>query len=104
MGLSRILALTATATQQTAASICNSLGIDPAKGVIRCSLRRSNLTLNVSRDLDKQHALLQLLKSKPYCNVRSTIVYVLFKRDAQELAVFLQVFLQNTFDYDALAC
>lgn len=84
-----ILAITATATAQTAADICGSLGINTTR-LIRLSPHRSNLQLTVSRDHDREQALLHLLKSPRYEQCHSIIIYVMLQRQANKLSNFLQ--------------
>jgi ATP-dependent DNA helicase Q4 len=83
-----ILALTATATQDTEMTVCRSLGIRP-EHVVKQSVRRKNLILTVSRDADRKAALVDLLHSKQYKSLNAIIVYVMLQKEADQLAQFL---------------
>ena len=61
IGVSHVLALTATATRRTEAAVASSLGI-PACDVLRNASVRENLRLSVSREGDRERALLAMLK------------------------------------------
>ena len=83
-----VLALTATATQQTIHSVCDSLRI-PEGGVFIFDVNRSNLHLSVSRDHDRMGALMRMLQSDKFKDLESIIIYVHFTRTADELAIRL---------------
>ena len=61
MGVKTILGLTATATKPTLSGVCESLGVPP-ESVIRGQVLPDNLLLTVSRDSDKDNALITLLQ------------------------------------------
>lgn len=89
-----ILALTATATRDTARSICNSLDIDFNRGIVRGSHTvRDNFCMSVSRSPDGAHkirTLLFLLRSDRFKNLQSIIIYTSSRRDAETLAGVLK--------------
>lgn len=68
-----VLALTATATVDTQRDICRSFGIDFESGVVRCEVKRSNLSLTLStvgRGVDtKAFELVHRLNSKPFSSI-----------------------------------
>jgi ATP-dependent DNA helicase RecQ len=88
LGRPTVLALTATATDEIAADICQQLGI-PAKGVINTSSYRANLDLRVlalAREADK---LAQVLKLVHGCE-GSGIIYSATVKAAQTVYEALQ--------------
>jgi len=80
-----ILALTATATLATQATLCRALHINP-KSVLRAPILRSNLILTASMDKDRHRALCTLLS---YIGKGSAIVYATTQRETEALASFL---------------
>lgn len=79
IGVSHILALTATATRRTEAAVAAQLGI-PACDVLRNASVRANLRLSVSREVDRERALLAMLKpSGMLRDTRGIIVYCSYK-------------------------
>ncbi len=85
LGARCILALTATATRKTVASIRDSLGIDPGD-VVLGSPNRHNVSLTVSTDADKDAALLELMRSPLFSQFDSIIVYVTFQWQCDRVA------------------
>lgn len=83
-----ILALTATATNQTQADLCRALHIPPSQVRI-ASIERTNLLLTVSADHDKLSSLVQLLLSPLYTRLKSIIVYVSTQANAEIVAASL---------------
>jgi ATP-dependent DNA helicase Q4 len=83
-----VLALTATATPATATSICDLLHI-PREGVLRYHPVGEHLALNVSVVLEKHDKLESILKLPQLSSSGSVIVYVMFQRQADELASYL---------------
>src|SRR5262245_30858097 len=90
-----ILAMTATATLPTEASICQSLHISPLTSVIRVPVLRPNLRYYVSTDrlfengnddTAREEALCRLLSSSAMKGLKSIIVYVMLQRTADKLA------------------
>ena len=86
-----ILGLTATATQKTKISICEQLGIDYQNGGVIQSEKiiRENISITVTKDREKIKALIELLKSPLYKDLKSMIVYCNYKRDADNIAMHL---------------
>lgn len=87
LGSPTILGLTATATQQTQLSICEKLKIQNV--IQQNSSQRSNLYCTISRDPEKNSALLKLIKSPVLNQFRSIIVYCMFRRNAENISNFL---------------
>eukprot|EP00873_Tetraselmis_striata_P020100 jgi/Tetstr1/440364/TSEL_028699.t1 len=92
--LRSILALTATATRQTEATVCDVLGIPPSQVIRDCPMR-DNLRLGVMRasggagSSSTTHAVGRLL-SGPLKGARA-IVYCGFQAHAEQMAKFLFV-------------
>lgn len=83
------LALTATATRKTVQSVSKALGV-PEHAVIRTTdISRTNITATVTRDTDKAEALIVLLKSERYREIKSIIVYCTYKRTTEKVRRFL---------------
>ncbi|KAL4462505.1 hypothetical protein ABPG72_009106 [Tetrahymena utriculariae] len=83
----QIIALTATATLQTQQSMMDKLKIT---NVFRSnSVRRDNLRISISRDSDKNNALLNLIKSLPIKDTDSIVIYCKYKYQCENLAQFL---------------
>ena len=101
LGVSTILALTATATLQTERSVLQKLGLPRRGAVFRASTIRPNLQLSVSVENDRKQALLALLRSPGYREAQSIIIYAFYKRDVDELARWLQSKLFNADGYHA---
>ena len=79
IGVSHVLALTATATRRTEAAVASSLGI-PACDVLRNASVRENLRLSVSREGDRERALLAMLKpGGSLANTQGIIAYCSYK-------------------------
>jgi ATP-dependent DNA helicase Q4 len=130
LGVSCILALTATATKITQLDIASALDIptgllegrqkvaeeeeENENGVIRTSCIRRDMMLTVSQDLDAYKSLLTLLRSTRFSGCVSgeegrvnprelppTIVYVMLQKQADEVAAFLQAHGYNASSYHA---
>ena len=67
-----VLALTATATPPVVSHIAESLQL-PTDGILVQSWKRSNLTLNVQKDVDRYQALFKLLKSSIFIKTKKPI-------------------------------
>eukprot|EP00494_Astrolonche_serrata_P006762 UN06787 len=94
-----VLALTATATTMTELSICKHLPISNQTGVIRIDRPRTNLHLSISQENSKMNALIKLLESEPFKDFKSMIIYVMYKRDATEIAQSLKMRKYNACAY-----
>lgn len=81
-----IIALTATATTQVAADICQRLRIAPDHEV-KTGFARDNLAFQVIRDQDKDQFLLDYLKLNPG---QSGIIYASTRKEVERLTNFLK--------------
>lgn len=95
MNIRTILGLTATAPRSTLRSIAEHLGVDPEGGVIRGVLLPSNLHLSVSRDADRDAALLQLLMGGRFTDYDSIIIYCIRREECERLATLLRTCLKD---------
>ncbi|XP_076248624.1 recQ4 helicase [Calliopsis andreniformis] len=96
LGVRTVLALTATATKTTAESIVNHLGIhDRLAGVISDIPMPNNLLLTVSKDENKDEALIKLLQSERFQECNSVIVYCTRREECVRIAGLLRVSLQD---------
>ncbi|KAK3281350.1 hypothetical protein CYMTET_10857, partial [Cymbomonas tetramitiformis] len=80
-----LLGLTATATATTEIAVARALEVS-ACGVLRNAPLRSNLTLSVSQEANKEQALLKLLRTPRFKGMVSIIVYVTYQFQADQLA------------------
>lgn len=95
LGVKTILGLTATATNSTAESIVNHLNIeDKSEGIISDVPMPSNLILTISRDENRNVALVDLLKSERFEKCDSIIVYCTRREECVRIAGLLRVSLQ----------
>ena len=85
------LGLTATATINTQISVANILNISWNNIIRAQSMTRSNLRLTISLDKDKISALIPLLKSENYRNMKSIIVYCTYKWVTEKVSSYLNV-------------
>lgn len=88
LGAKIVLALTATATAATAASIASSLGISE-EGILRYHPIGEHVELNAIEAVDKYDKLERILKSPQLAPDKRVIVYVMFQRQADDLASYL---------------
>ena len=99
MKIRTILGLTATAPKSTLMSIADHLGVDTSDGcdgVIRGVLLPPNLQLSVSRDVDRDAALVHLLSSDGrFASYDSIIVYCIRREECERLAVLLRTCLKD---------
>ncbi|TMW52820.1 hypothetical protein DOY81_002087 [Sarcophaga bullata] len=96
LGVKCVLGLTATATVPTRLSIINHLDItDGEKGVISDIPLPDNLILSVSKDENRDAALLQLLQSKRFEACHSIIVYCTRRDECERIASYLRTCLQD---------
>lgn len=97
LGVKTVLGLTATATRATAESIVNHLDLpDGMAGVISDVPMPRNLVLTVSKDGNKDHALIALLRSERFQGCDSVIVYCTRREECTRIAGLLRVSLQVT--------
>ncbi len=86
LGIAQVLALTATATRRTEAAVAANLGIAECD-ILRNAYVRQNLRLTVSREVDRERALLALLRPKGHLErTRSVIAYCTYKVRAHSRA------------------
>lgn len=96
LGVKIILALTATATRTTSDSIIQHLQIPDGKdGIISDKPLPDNLRLTVSKDGNKDMALLNLLLSDKFKDFRSIIVYCTRREECERIAAFLRTSLRD---------
>lgn len=90
-----MLGLTATATRSTCDSIISHLQIpDGRNGVISDIPLPDNLILTVSKDHDRDRALLALLLTERFSSCRSIIIYCTRREECNRLSKFLRTSLQ----------
>ncbi|XP_053208272.1 ATP-dependent DNA helicase Q4-like [Panonychus citri] len=94
LNIKTFLALTATATYETCVQITKNLGIT-RNDILGITKIPPNLILSVSRDTDKDTALIELLKSKKMRNLESIIVYCTRRDDTVRLAQYIRTSMQN---------
>ncbi|KAF5289955.1 hypothetical protein FQR65_LT11702, partial [Abscondita terminalis] len=91
-----VLGLTATATRSTSDSIIQHLSIpDGRNGIISDVPLPNNLTLTVSKDVNRDQALLALLMSDRFKEFKSIIVYCTRRETCERVATFLRTCLKN---------
>lgn len=95
MNIKTILGLTATAPTSTLKSIAGNLGVDSETGVIRGVLLPKNLHLSVSRDADRDAALLELLQGGRFAEFDSIIIYCIRREECERLATLLRTYLKD---------
>ncbi|XP_011636135.2 LOW QUALITY PROTEIN: ATP-dependent DNA helicase Q4 [Pogonomyrmex barbatus] len=96
LGVKTVLGLTATATKTTAESIIKHLDIcDGMAGVISDVPLPRNLILTVSKDENKDQALIALLKSKRFHECNSVIIYCIRREECARIAGLLRISLQD---------
>jgi len=96
LGVKTVLGLTATATLQTRESIVNHLGIsDGVAGIISDTPLPDNLILTVSKDENRDRALLGLLRSARFLTLQSIIIYCTRRDECERIAGFLRTCLQE---------
>ncbi|KRF84008.1 ATP-dependent DNA helicase Q4 [Drosophila virilis] len=96
LGVQTVLGLTATATLPTRISIINHLGIvDGERGIISDIPLPDNLILSVSKDENRDAALLQLLNSPRFESCQSIIIYCTRRDECERIAGFIRTCLQE---------
>ncbi|KAH8361559.1 hypothetical protein KR084_008335 [Drosophila pseudotakahashii] len=96
LGVHTVLGLTATATLPTRVSIINHLGIaDGERGVISDIPLPDNLVLSVSKDHNRDAALLQLLNSERFEPCQSIIIYCTRRDECERIAGFIRTTVQD---------
>ncbi|XP_052860707.1 uncharacterized protein LOC128267812 [Anopheles cruzii] len=96
LGVKTILGLTATATVQTRQSIVSHLSIpDGVSGIISDIPLPDNLLLTISRDENRDTALVELLHSERFSPLESIIVYCTRRDDCERIASFIRTCFQD---------
>ncbi|KAH8266125.1 hypothetical protein KR038_004713 [Drosophila bunnanda] len=96
LGVHTVLGLTATATLPTRVSIINHLGIaDGERGVISDTPLPDNLVLSVSKDENRDAALLLLLNSERFEACQSIIIYCTRRDECERIAGFIRTCVQD---------
>ncbi|XP_044263176.1 ATP-dependent DNA helicase Q4 [Tribolium madens] len=91
MGVKTVLGLTATATRSTSDSIITHLQIpDGRAGIISDKPLPDNLILTVSKDYQRDQALLSLLTSERFAKCKSIIIYCTRREECDRITKFLR--------------
>uniref|UniRef100_A0A0P4W4R4 DNA 3'-5' helicase n=1 Tax=Scylla olivacea TaxID=85551 RepID=A0A0P4W4R4_SCYOL len=91
LGVKTILGLTATARTATAVSIARHLLIsDFSTGVIRGTSVPDNLQLSVSRDRNREEALVTLLRGDRFSECSSIIIYCTRRDECERVATLIR--------------
>ncbi|XP_071957699.1 ATP-dependent DNA helicase Q4-like [Antedon mediterranea] len=93
-GVQCLLGLTATATMSTAMSVVSHLGIDE-DAVVRGRSVPNNLKLSVSKDENRDKALVELLQGDRFKNLDSIIVYCIRRDQTEKVASVLRTCLPD---------
>ncbi|KAI5385224.1 ATP-dependent DNA helicase Q-like 5 isoform X2 [Lathyrus oleraceus] len=88
LNVGSVLAMTATATTTTLDSIMSALDI-PFINLIQNAHLRDNLRLSVSLIKNRMKDLLVLIKSPPFTEVKSIIVYCKFQSETDQISRYL---------------
>ncbi|KAL3649864.1 hypothetical protein CASFOL_006267 [Castilleja foliolosa] len=83
-----ILAMTATATNRALCDVMQALDI-PQTNLIHSTKLRDNLNLSVSLSGNRTKDLLALLKSPPFLDIKSIIVYCKFQSETDMISKYL---------------
>ncbi|XP_052059917.1 ATP-dependent DNA helicase Q4-like [Mytilus californianus] len=95
-GVKCFLGLTATATLSTAADVAKHLGIDNIEeAVVRGPPVPKNLFLSVSRDENRDEALIGLLQGDRFSQCESIILYCTRRDTTERLATLIRTSLQD---------
>lgn len=96
LGVKTVLGLTATATLQTRTSIVKHLDItDGLDGIISDTPLPDNLILTISRDENRDKALVGLLRSERFESLQSIIIYCTRREECERIAGILRTCLQD---------
>lgn len=94
-GVKTFLGLTATATVSTVSSIASELMLNnDANSIIKDTPLPDNLMLSVSRDKDRDQALINLLNGNRFKNCTSIIVYCIRREECERIASFIRTAFQ----------
>ncbi|XP_073059214.1 ATP-dependent DNA helicase Q-like 5 [Primulina eburnea] len=83
-----ILAMTATATTRTLHDVMHALEI-PATNLIKLDNLRENLHLSISVSGNRVKDLMALMKSSPFSDIKSIIIYCKFQSDTDMISRYL---------------
>ncbi|XP_073036687.1 ATP-dependent DNA helicase Q-like 5 [Primulina eburnea] len=83
-----ILAMSATATTRTLHDVMHALEI-PATNLIKLDNLRENLHLSISVSGNRMKDLMALLKSSPFSDIKSIIIYCKFQSETDMISRFL---------------
>ncbi len=91
LGVTTVLGLTATAPKSTVKDISTHLGVSEADGgVVRGQLLPTNLVLSVSKDENRDLALIKLLKGQRFTKCDSIIVYCTRRDECIRVADYIR--------------
>ncbi|KAL8156970.1 hypothetical protein AgCh_001901 [Apium graveolens] len=88
LNVKSILAMTATATKKTLLDVMSALDIPPTN-LIQAAQLRENFQLSVSISDNRMKHLMALLRSSPYKDITSIIVYCKYKYETDTISKFL---------------
>ncbi|XP_001944049.2 ATP-dependent DNA helicase Q4 [Acyrthosiphon pisum] len=95
-GVKTFLGLTATATISTVSSIASELMLDDdPNSIIKDTPLPDNLMLSVSRDKDRDKALINLLNGDRFKHCSSIIVYCIRREECERIASFIRTTFQS---------
>lgn len=95
-GVKTFLGLTATATISTVSSIASELMLDDdPNSIIKDTPLPDNLLLSVSRDKDRDKALINLLNGNRFKNCSSIIIYCIRREECERIASFIRTTFQS---------
>lgn len=94
-GVKTFLGLTATATVSTVSSIASELMLDnDPHSIIKDTPLPDNLMLSVSRDKDRDKAIIHLLNGNRFKNCTSIIVYCIRRDECERIASLIRTAFQ----------
>lgn len=99
MCIKTFLGLTATSTKATTFAIARNLVINPETDVIGCTTVPENLILSVSFEVNKEKALIDLLKSPTFRIMPSIIVYCNRRDETDKVASRIRTSMQAYCNY-----
>ncbi|KAG4103258.1 ATP-dependent DNA helicase [Neocallimastix lanati (nom. inval.)] len=86
-----VIGLTGSLTKETQSSIIKMLDI-PEKNVISGNLVRNNIRMTISKDQDRENALISLLRTPCFHNLNSIIIYCMKQNQCDSLASHLRAY------------
>ena len=94
--INTFLTLTATANKSTTKQIVKNIGMNFENDVIGTTRIPENLVLTISRDSDKDFALISLLKSERFFNLKSIIIYCSRREITEKIATLIRIEMQKS--------